>query len=104
MSTTKWVLDPTHSELGFKIKHLMISHVSGSFKNFEASVETEKDDFSTAKIDLTAEVNSIFTNNEQRDQHLHDSQRRGHIQPQQLRRLSINFDFERGPPRLRYPI
>lgn len=67
---TKWLLDPAHSELTFKIKHLMISKVSGAFRNFSAKMETEGTDFSNAKIDLTAEVNSISTNNEQRDAHL----------------------------------
>lgn len=73
MSKTKWLLDPTHSELGFKIKHLMITNVSGSFKNFNATVETREEDFSTAQIKLTAEMASIFTNNEQRDNHLRTS-------------------------------
>ncbi|HEY0677815.1 MAG TPA: YceI family protein [Chitinophagaceae bacterium] len=73
MTKTKWLLDLTHSELGFKIKHLMISNVSGTFKNFEAEVTTEGDDFSTSKISLTAEMASIFTNNEQRDAHLRAS-------------------------------
>ncbi len=44
MSTTNWVLDPTHSELGFKIKHLMISNISGSFQQFQAEVETQDED------------------------------------------------------------
>ena len=73
MTSTKWTLDPIHSELGFKIKHLMISHVSGSFKNFSAEVSMEENDFSTADIHLTAEMASIFTNNEQRDTHLRTS-------------------------------
>ena len=73
MAKTKWVLDPTHSELGFKIKHLMISNVSGSLKNFEAEVEMDEADFSTAQINLTAEMASITTNNEQRDGHLRNS-------------------------------
>lgn len=73
METTKWILDPTHSELGFKIKHLMITNVSGSFKNFTVQVETKNNDFSTARIKATAEINSINTNNEQRDQHLRNS-------------------------------
>lgn len=73
MSKTKWLLDQTHSELGFKIKHLMITNVSGSFKNFNAIVETREEDFSTAQIKLTAEMASIFTNNEQRDNHLRTS-------------------------------
>jgi polyisoprenoid-binding protein YceI len=73
MTKTKWVLDPAHSELGFKIKHLMISNVSGSFKSFQAEAETEEADFSTAQIKATAEIASIFTNNEQRDAHLRNS-------------------------------
>jgi polyisoprenoid-binding protein YceI len=73
MSNTKWILDPTHSELGFKIKHLMISNVSGTFKNFNAEVKTEGEDFITAQINLSAEMTSISTNNEQRDAHLRNS-------------------------------
>jgi polyisoprenoid-binding protein YceI len=73
MKTTKWVLDPTNSELGFKIRHLMITNVSGSFKEFQAEVEMEEGDFSTAQINATAEMASIFTNNEQRDAHLRSS-------------------------------
>lgn len=73
MKTTKWLLDPAHSELTFKIKHLMISNVSGAFKDFSAKVETEETDFSKANINLTAEMNSISTNNEQRDAHLRNS-------------------------------
>ena len=73
MSTTKWALDPTHSELQFKVKHLMISTVTGQFNQFNGSVETNENDFTTAKIDFAAEVNSISTNNEQRDTHLKNS-------------------------------
>ena len=70
MEKQTWVLDPTHSELQFKIKHLMISTVSGQFNQFNATVETEGDDFTKAKIHFEAAVNSISTNNEQRDAHL----------------------------------
>src|SRR3977135_1289164 len=70
MSTTKWALDPTHSELQFKVKHLMISTVSGQFNQFNGTAETKGNDFATAKIDFTAEIDSISTNNEQRDAHL----------------------------------
>jgi polyisoprenoid-binding protein YceI len=73
MAKTKWLSDTTHSELQFKIKHLMISNVSGSLKNFQAEVETEGEDFSTAKIKLAAQMDSISTNNEQRDAHLRNS-------------------------------
>ena len=70
MAKTKWVLDPTHSEVGFKIKHLMITNVSGSFGKFESTVEAEGDDFSLAEIAFSADIASITTGNEQRDGHL----------------------------------
>lgn len=70
MATKNWVIDPTHSEVQFKIKHLMITNVTGSFAIFQASVQTEEEDFMKAKISFTAEVDSISTNNEQRDGHL----------------------------------
>jgi polyisoprenoid-binding protein YceI len=70
MSTTKWGLDPTHSEITFKLRHLMVSNVSGSFGTFTASAETEEEDFSNAKINFSTEVASISTGNEQRDGHL----------------------------------
>ena len=70
MSTTKWALDATHTEVQFKVKHLMISNVTGFFKKFDAAVETSGDDFTTAKINFSADIDSITTNNEQRDGHL----------------------------------
>lgn len=70
MENTTWALDPTHSELQFKIKHLMISTVTGQFNKFSGTVETDGEDFSSAKVHFQAEVNSISTNNEQRDGHL----------------------------------
>jgi len=73
MTRTKWSADATHSTLGFKVKHLMITDVSGSFKSFNAEVETDGNDFSTAAIHLKAEINSIDTNNAQRDGHLRSS-------------------------------
>jgi len=70
MATTKWALDPTHSEIQFKVKHLMISTVTGQFNQFNGTVETKGDDFTTSKIHFTADISSISTNNEQRDAHL----------------------------------
>jgi polyisoprenoid-binding protein YceI len=71
-ATTKtfWNLDASHSELGFKVKHMMITNVSGSFGKFDVTVETDGDDFSTAKIDFTADVASVTTGSEQRDGHI----------------------------------
>lgn len=70
MATRTWAIDPTHSEVQFKIKHLMITNITGSFNIPQASVATEDEDFSKAKISFTADVNSISTGNEQRDAHL----------------------------------
>lgn len=69
-TTTKWELDPTHSELTFKVKHLMISNVKGEFRNFDATVESSGNDFSDAKIDATIDAASLDTNNVDRDKHL----------------------------------
>lgn len=67
----KWKLDPTHSEVQFKVKHLMITTVTGYFKTIDLEVETETDDFNTAsRVEFTADINSIDTNNQQRDTHL----------------------------------
>lgn len=68
MATFK--IDAAHSEITFKVKHLMITNVTGSFQNFTASLEANEADFSDAKISFEAAVNSISTNNEQRDEHL----------------------------------
>jgi polyisoprenoid-binding protein YceI len=70
MATTKWVLDPTHSEVEFKVKHMMISTVTGKITKFDTTVETEGEDFMTAKVTFTADVDSLTTGNEQRDGHL----------------------------------
>ncbi|HEV2354239.1 MAG TPA: YceI family protein [Puia sp.] len=70
MATTKWVLDPTHSEVEFKVKHLMISTVTGHFESFTADVATEGEDFTTAKATFMVGAASITTKNEQRDGHL----------------------------------
>lgn len=70
MATKNWVLDPTHSEVQFKIKHLMITNVTGSFNIFNVTAQTEDEDFTKAKLTFSAEVDSISTNNEQRDAHL----------------------------------
>ena len=73
MATKNWVIDPTHSEIGFKIKHLMITNVSGKFEGFEAEVQTEGEDFATAQIEAKVNTASINTNNLQRDEHLRNS-------------------------------
>jgi polyisoprenoid-binding protein YceI len=65
-----WVSDAAHSRLGFTISHLMISHVTGNFKQFEVKAVTTKPDYSDAKIEVVAQIASINTDQEQRDTHL----------------------------------
>lgn len=65
-----WALDPTHSEAQFKVKHLVISTVTGTFKSFEGSFESDSEDFEGAAISFSLDTNSIDTNQEQRDGHL----------------------------------
>lgn len=67
---TKWNIDPTHSEIGFKVKHMMISNVRGSFASFRAQAETNGDDFNTAKLNFEADIDSINTGVTDRDTHL----------------------------------
>lgn len=67
----QWKIDPAHSEIQFKVKHLMITTVTGYFKTFDLEVETDTDDFTSAtQIRFTADIDSIDTNNQQRDTHL----------------------------------
>jgi polyisoprenoid-binding protein YceI len=69
-TATKWVIDPTHSEVQFKVKHLVISTVSGFFRSFEGALETETDDFEGAAISFAINIDSVDTNQTQRDEHL----------------------------------
>ncbi|HET8737230.1 MAG TPA: YceI family protein [Pricia sp.] len=69
-SKTKWELDPTHSELTFKVKHLMISNVKGEFRKFNATIESDGEDFSNAQVSAVIDAGSIDTNNPDRDKHL----------------------------------
>ena len=70
MSKTIWNLDPTHSEIHFKAKHMVVSTVTGHFNSFNAKVQVDGDSFETADIEFTADVKSLVTGQEQRDQHL----------------------------------
>ena len=63
-------IDPLHSDIEFKVKHLMISTVNGRFNKFDATMESEQDDFTDAKISFEADVDSITTNISDRDNHL----------------------------------
>jgi polyisoprenoid-binding protein YceI len=65
-----WTLDKAHAKLGFTVTHLMVSDVEGKFKNFDINITSSKDDFTDATIDLTADINSINTDNDYRDNDL----------------------------------
>jgi polyisoprenoid-binding protein YceI len=67
---TKWSVDKAHTGVQFSVTHLIISEVTGKFNSFDVSVEANKPDFTDAKIDFSADINSINTENEQRDKHL----------------------------------
>src|SRR5690606_13115507 len=68
MATTKWVMDPTHSELTFEVKHMMISNVKGEFQKFD--IEVDGEDLLASNFDVTVDISSINTNNHDRDNHL----------------------------------
>lgn len=70
MTKTQWTLDPAHSEIGFKVRHMMITNVSGSFGEFNVTAETEGNDFTTAQIHFSANLNTISTGSDDRDNHL----------------------------------
>lgn len=67
---TQWNIDPGHSQIGFKVKHLGIANVSGYFREFNGIVQSENNDFENATVNFTLEVQSIDTNNTERDGHL----------------------------------
>jgi polyisoprenoid-binding protein YceI len=66
----KWIIDPQHSDVHFKTRYMLISSVTGEFKNFEGTVESKGDDFTDATITFSADTDSVYTNNAQRDLHL----------------------------------
>ncbi len=69
LTKAKWTLDPTHSELAFKVRHMMITNVKGEFRNFDANIESDGH-FTKSSIDVTIDATSIFTNEDKRDNHL----------------------------------
>lgn len=70
MANTTWSLDPAHSELQFKVKHLMITTVTGSFTSLTGSIDSESENFEHAKVEFEAATDSINTSNTDRDNHL----------------------------------
>ena len=73
--TATWKIDPSHSEVQFKVKHLMITTISGYFNSYDLEVVTDGEDFTTASvIEFRADVDSVSTKNEQRDAHLRSAE------------------------------
>ncbi len=70
MKNTNWSIDNSHSEIAFKVKHMMISTVTGHFEDFQATAKTDGDDFNNATIEFSAKTASINTKNKDRDTHL----------------------------------
>ena len=96
-----WKIDPAHREIQFKVKHLMITTVTGYFRKFDLEVETETDDFTTAKrIEFTADIESIDTNNEQRDTHLKSADFFNAEEHNQLKYTATGYDVDGDSARL----
>ncbi len=97
MANIKWVIDPTHSEVTFKVKHLMISTVTGNFNIFEGTLETPTGEFSKAKnLEFKAQVKSVNTNNKDRDHHLRSDDFFASALYPNIRFKSKNFNIESG--------
>ncbi|NTU58976.1 MAG: polyisoprenoid-binding protein [Chlorobiaceae bacterium] len=69
-SASTWSIDPDHSSVGFKVKHLMVSNVRGSFEKYTGVVDIDDKDITKSKVDVTIDPNSINTNVQKRDEHL----------------------------------
>jgi polyisoprenoid-binding protein YceI len=101
MSITKWAIDAAHSEITFKVKHLMITTVTGHFNKFHLELETENDDFNRAKkIEFTADVDSIDTNNEQRNAHLRSADFFNAAEHQQISFSGTHYEANRDKANL----
>src|SRR5690606_21519479 len=92
---TTWKIDATHSEINFKVKHMMISTVTGSFENFDGKVETSNEDFKNGAFSFSAETDSVNTNNNDRDTHLKSDDFFGAENFPNLTFTSKSFDGEK---------
>ncbi|MGJ9458624.1 YceI family protein [Oceanobacillus sp. CF4.6] len=70
MTKTVWTVDQVHSEVGFSVKHMMISKAKGTFDSFDAVIEADVEDLTDSKVELTVDIASVNTRNEDRDNHL----------------------------------
>jgi len=70
MTKTKWAVDPTHSSVEFSIRHMMFTNVKGAFQTYDATIEADPNDLTTANISFSVDLASVDTKNEDRDNHL----------------------------------
>ncbi len=89
---TVWNIDTTHSEINFKVKHMMISTVTGSFEKFDGKAEASNDDFKNGNFSFSAEIDSVNTNNKDRDNHLKSDEFFGAENNPKLTFKSKSFD------------
>ena len=94
MATTKWALDASHSELKFKVRHMMITNVTGSFNEISATMEG--DDILTSKVEFTAKTSSIDTGSEQRDTHLKSADFFESEKYPEMKFVSVRFEKKSG--------
>lgn len=95
MNTTNWNIDTDHSEIAFKVKHMMISTVTGYFEEFNASIESDNDDFQNAKINFNAKIDSLNTKNNDRDAHLKSNDFFNAEAYPEMKFISSSFDGEK---------
>lgn len=95
MTTTSWKIDTAHSEVAFKVKHMMISTVTGHFGEFEASIDANEENFNNAEIRFSAKIDSINTKNSDRDGHLKSDDFFNAEQYPNLTFVSKSFDGEK---------
>ena len=94
MKITNWTIDSTHSEIAFKVKHMMISTVTGYFENFQANAKSDGENFHNASIEFTAKTDSINTKNKDRDAHLRSDDFFNSEQFPEMRFASKSFNGE----------
>jgi len=92
---TIWKMDPAHSEVNFKVKHMMITTISGSFEKFDAQIEAVDDDFQNAGYRFSAQISSVNTKNKDRDNHLKSDDFFGAEAYPELTFISKSFDGEK---------
>ena len=66
----KWKIDPTHSSVGFRVKHMMFTNVKGQFEEYTSEIETPENGLQGARLKFAAQINSVNTHNADRDNHL----------------------------------